>query len=231
VSRPPEAAARQAAVEALLREFGPRLRRGGHAEPPPARLPTGIAAVDRLLGGGFPRGRLSEVTGPASSGRTSLALALLARATAAGEVCAVVDAADGFDPRAAELAGVALERVLWARTPDLRSALRATSRLLEATGFGLVLLDLAAARLRPPAPLCTRLARAAAGTRTALIALGLERAEGASAEIVLEMRATRVHFTGTPSLLEALEVEARLLRQRSAPGNRCAKVRLASPAA
>jgi recombination protein RecA len=231
MSRPPGAAARRAAVEALLRDLGPRLRRGGLVEPPPERLPTGIAAVDRILGGGFPRGRLSEVTGPASSGRTSLALALLAHATAGGEVCAVVDAADGFDPRAAQTAGVALERVLWARASDLRNALRATSRLLEAEGFGLVLLDLAAARLRPPAPLCARLARVAAGTHTALVALGLERAEGASAEIVLEMRAARAHFTGTPSLLEALEVEARLLRQRSAPASRCARVRLPSPAA
>lgn len=231
MSRPPEAAARQAAVEALLRELGPRLRRGGLVQEPLPRFATGIEAIDRLLGGGFPRGRLSEVTGSATSGRTSLALALLARSTAAGEVCAVVDAADGFDPGAAAAAGVALERVLWARAPDLRRALRSTSRLLEAEGFGLVLLNLAAEGLRPPAPLCARLARLAAGTHTALVVLGLAVAEGASSEVVLEMRARRAHFTGTPPLLEALEAEAHLLRHRRAPANRCARVRLASHAA
>ena len=228
MSRPPETAR---AVVALLRELGPRLRRGGLPDEPAPRFPTGIDAIDRLLGGGFPRGRLSEVTGPASAGRTSLALALLARTTGAGEVCAVVDAADGFDTRAAEAAGVALGRVLWARAPSLRSAARSASRLLEAEGFGLVLLNLAAAELRMPPPLWARLARAAAGTRTALVALGLERAEGASSEIVLEMSATRAHFTGTPSLLEALEVEAHLVRHRTAPTDRRARVRLASHAA
>ena len=223
MSRPPETAL---AIEALLRELGPQLRRGGLPDESLPRFPTGIDAVDRLLGGGFPRGQLSELTGTATSGRTSLALALLARSTAAGEVCAVVDAADGFDPLAAESAGVTLARVLWARAPDLQSALRSTSRLLEAEGFGLVLLNLASAGLRLPPALGTRLSRAAAGTHTALVVLGLARAEGASSALVLEMRAARAHFTGTPCLLEALEVEAHLVRQRSGPADRCTRLRL-----
>jgi len=223
MSRPPETAL---AVEKLLRDLGPQLRRGGLPDESLPRFPTGIDAVDQLLGGGFPRGRLSEVTGSASSGRTSLALTLLAHSTAAGEVCAVVDAADGFDPLAAEAAGVALGRVLWARAPSLRSAARSTSRLLEAEGFGLVLLNFAVAGLRPPAPLCARLSRAAAGTQTALVVLSQERTQGASAELVLEMSAARAHFSGTPCLLEALEVEAHLVRHRTRPADRRARVRL-----
>lgn len=80
----------------------------------PPTFPTGIAAVDALTGG-VPRGTLSEVVGPASSGRTSLLLSLLAQATVRQEVCALVDAGDSFDPLSAEAAGVELERVLWVR--------------------------------------------------------------------------------------------------------------------
>ena len=105
------------------------------------RLATGIPALDQLLGGGFPRGRLSEVTGPLSSGRTSLALSLLAGATQRGEIVAAVDGADAFDPASAEDAGVLLDRVLWVRAPRGREALRSAERLLEAHGFALVLLD------------------------------------------------------------------------------------------
>jgi recombination protein RecA len=104
--------------------------------------PTGIPDLDRLLEGGFPHGRLSEIAGPLSSGRTSLALCLLARATRAGEMVAVVDAADAFDPASAQAAGARLDRVLWARAPGWREALRSAERLLEAHGFALVLLDL-----------------------------------------------------------------------------------------
>src|SRR5262245_57013539 len=97
---------------ALPVELADRLRAG--AAPVESqvlpRLATGIPSVDALLVGGLPRGRLVEITGPPSSGRTSLALALLASATRASEVAAVVDAADAFDPASADAAGVALER-------------------------------------------------------------------------------------------------------------------------
>ncbi|MGH7804239.1 MAG: hypothetical protein ACREQJ_07810, partial [Candidatus Binatia bacterium] len=79
------------------------------------RLGTGDPALDGLLGGGFARGHLTEIVGTASSGRTTLAHRLLAAATARGEVVALVDAADRFDPRRAEAAGIDLERLLWVR--------------------------------------------------------------------------------------------------------------------
>ena len=81
-----------AAVEGLLRDLGPQLHRGLARAESPTRLATGISEIDRLLEGGFPRGRLSEISGAASSGRTSLALALLARSTSAREVVAVMSA-------------------------------------------------------------------------------------------------------------------------------------------
>jgi hypothetical protein len=139
----PGGAVEARALEALLRDLGPRLRRGETPGDPPVRCSTGIPEVDQILGGGFLRGRLGEIAGPASSGRTSLALALLATATRAGECAAVVDACDAFDPPSAEAAGVDLSHLLWVRAPKLEAALRSVERLLEARGFALVILDLA----------------------------------------------------------------------------------------
>ena len=231
MSRPPASTAPAVdapPIDALLRDLGPWLRRGGLPAEPLVRFPTGLPEIDRLLAGGFPRGRLSEIAGPASSGRTSLALALLARTSGAGETCAVVDGADGFDPASARAAGAALERVLWVRAPRRREALRAAERLLETPGFALVLLQQDGSEPQLGAAAWTRLARAAAGTGAALVVLSLERALGASAEVALEMRALRAHFSGTPSLLEGLEAEALLVRQRAAPAEQRARVRLHS---
>jgi len=196
---------------------------------------------------------LSEIAGADSSGRTSLALALLARTTEAGEVTAVVDAPDAFAPASAEAAGVRLERVLWVRpsrrppSPSQASrsahargssrdtagteALRATERILEAHGFALVVLDLAVDALRLAPAAGPRLARAAASTGTALLVLTRERALGSAAEIALELTSARSHFTGMPTLLESLEIEADLVRHRTVPHARCARVRLRTQAA
>jgi len=218
---------RALALDALLRDLGPRrLRRGGLVPEPPGGLGSGVPAIDRLLGGGFPRGRLSEICGGASSGRTSLALALLAHTTREGRVCAVVDPADGFDPRAAEEAGVVLDRVLWARAPGLRPALRAAERLLEAEGFALVLLDCTAQGLAAPDASWKRLARTASGSNAALVLLSLARAAGTAAEIALEMRALHARFSGAPALLECLEAEACVLRSRAGPTGERARLRL-----
>lgn len=77
--------------------------------------PCGVAELDTVLGGGFPRGSLVELCGPASSGRTSLAFSLLAQATAQQEACAFVDVSDSLDPASLAAAGVDLPRVLWVR--------------------------------------------------------------------------------------------------------------------
>jgi hypothetical protein len=83
----------------------------------PLMVPTGVAALDALTGG-LPRGALSEITGPASSGRTGVMLAALAETTRRQEVCALLDASDSFDPTSAAAAGVDLERLLWVRCSD-----------------------------------------------------------------------------------------------------------------
>ncbi len=76
---------------------------------------SGVEALDALLGGGFPRGSLVELCGPASSGRTSLAFSLLAQATERQEACAFVDVSDSLDPISLAAAGVELPRLLWVR--------------------------------------------------------------------------------------------------------------------
>jgi hypothetical protein len=222
------------AVAALLRDLGPQLRRGAAAAAADqdTRRATGIADVDHLIGGGFPSGRLSEIAGPPSSGRTSLALALLATTTWAGEVAAVVDAADALDPASAAAAGVVLERVLWVRARNAHEAARCTERVLEAPGFGLVLLDLAAEGL----PALTtaawqRLTRSVAAATTTLVVLSRERLTGAHADLALELQPTRAHFTGTPALLEGIEIEALVVRHRAGPAQRTVSVRLRSRAA
>ncbi|MDH3519508.1 MAG: hypothetical protein OEM49_03550 [Myxococcales bacterium] len=222
-------------VEVLLQELGPRLLRASHvgARKVPTRpLATGLREIDALLEGGFPRGGLSEIAGPVSSGRTSLALALLAHTTRAGEVAALVDAADAFDPGSAEAAGVALARVLWARPASPPEAARCSQRLLETHGFALVVLDLAhagrpGASPRLPRATWQRLARAARATGTALVVLSAAPCTQGCADLALAMQALRAHFAGTPTLLEALEIEAAVARQRAGARRRSASLRLA----
>jgi recombination protein RecA len=82
--------------------------------PAPEMVSSGISAIDALTGG-LPRGCLTEICGPASSGRTTLLLAALAAATRRGEFCVVVDASDALDPQSAAAAGVELDHLLWVR--------------------------------------------------------------------------------------------------------------------
>jgi hypothetical protein len=225
-------------VAGLLRDLGGRLERGSvalarHASQAGRRLATGIPDLDELLGGGVLPGRIAEITGPASSGRTSVALALLARATRAGQVAAWIDAAHALDAASAEAAGAVLDRVLWARPPDPGAALRCGECLLDARGFALVVLDVAGAAgaRRLPDACWLRLARRAEGSATALVVVSGARSTGSQADLVLELRPPHAHFSGTPALLDGLSIEAHVARHRSGAAQRAARVRLAAPGA
>jgi recombination protein RecA len=82
--------------------------------PAPEMVTSGIPALDALTGG-LPRGCLTEICGPASSGRTTILLAALAAATRRGEYCAVIDASDALDPHSLAAAGIDLDHLLWIR--------------------------------------------------------------------------------------------------------------------
>ncbi|MBZ5685794.1 MAG: DNA recombination/repair protein RecA [Acidobacteriia bacterium] len=85
--------------------------------PAPEMVTSGIPALDALTGG-LPRGCLTEICGPASSGRTTVLLAALAAATRRGEYCAVIDASDALDPHSLAAVGIDLDRMLWVRCGD-----------------------------------------------------------------------------------------------------------------
>jgi hypothetical protein len=144
-----------------------------------------VACLDAALGGGLPRGQLSEIVGARSSGRTALVLRLVAAATRRGEIAALVDVFDGFDVASALSAGVECDRLLWIRgtgawgpRPEavVERALKALNLVLQAGGFGVVAIDLANA---PPAalraiPFTTwlRVQRTIEGSETACVIVG-----------------------------------------------------------
>ncbi len=108
-------AAARAELEALLkaRKLDRTLTRAQKAGQ--GIVPTGIRALDEILEGGLPRGEMSEVVGPRSSGRSSVVAATLAAATSQGELAALVDTLDMFDPETGAMAGIHLPRLLWIR--------------------------------------------------------------------------------------------------------------------
>jgi recombination protein RecA len=124
-----------------------------------AALPLGFRFAEQPeLLQDFPRGRISEIYGPRSSGRTALVHSVLAASTGRGECAALIDTANAFDISSAAAAGVVLEKLLWVRCAgNAEHALRAADLLLQAGGFGVVALDLidvsekALARIPPTA--------------------------------------------------------------------------------
>jgi hypothetical protein len=167
---------------ALLKELSRKSPQAGitsasHLEirPAPETASSGIPQIDALTGG-LPRGCLTEVCGPASSGRTSLLLSALTAATRREEICALIDVSDAFDPPSAAAAGLNLERLLWIRCgahaqssalarkrrpatsleewerrrmeDPVEQALRAADLLLQSSGFGMVAIDLAGVPLK-----------------------------------------------------------------------------------
>jgi hypothetical protein len=170
------------------------------SRPAPETVPTGIAAVDSVTGG-LPRGSLTEIFGPASSGRTSLLISMLAGATERKESCALVDAEDAFDPASAEAAGVRLERVLWIRCGhNAEHALKASDLLIQGGGFGLVAMDLgdtpAASARRIPLVSWFRLRRAVEYTPTVLVALARQSNAKTCASLMLECAREGVVWAG-----------------------------------
>jgi RecA/RadA recombinase len=176
-----------------------------------ARTETGITAVDAPLGGGLPRGGLSEIAGAPSSGRTALMHAALAAATRRGEVVALVDLPDALHPPSLGDAGADLGRVLWVRPPSLQISLKCTDLLLAAGGFAIVALDLSgAATQRLPLHVWPRLARRAKQSRTALLVLVHHHAAGSFAAVSLSLTNQGTRWTPPPwRLFDGLTTQIR----------------------
>ena len=199
---------------------------------------TGIAEVDQLLDGGLPVGAISEVNGPASSGRTTLVLSFLAQRTAAGQVCAWVDANDTFDPESAAANGINLKKLLWVRCrkadglvrgkqaakpwTQLDQALRATDLLLQAGGFAAIVLDMGdtAAEHARRIPLATwfRFRQAADRVRTSLVVVaqaGTAQGTNAQSSAALALQCAPMSpVTAGGTVLRGFRFEVRNERQR-----------------
>ncbi|MEJ2732932.1 MAG: ATPase domain-containing protein [Anaerolineae bacterium] len=134
------------AVSTIHHRFGPRALVKG--KPPSAvgraassigdvpHIPTGFPSLDRALGiGGLPKGQVCELLGPATSGKTTLALKFLAQAQAGGGQVAYVDQALYFDPDYAHRCGLDLSRLLVGTSHDLHEALAMTEALVRNGGL------------------------------------------------------------------------------------------------
>jgi hypothetical protein len=152
----------------------------------------GVPQIDQALGGGLRRGQLSEIVGGRSTGRTAIVCRALAEAVSRGELVALVDTCDRFDPQSAAAAGVDLSRLLWIRdTGDVPRAIKAMNLVLQAGGFGLVVLDPADAppRVVRALPFTTwfRLARVIEGSQTVALLLAAEHLARSSGGATIDM--------------------------------------------
>lgn len=165
------------------------------ARPEPELLATGIPEIQ------LPRGSLTEIVGPASTGRTTLLHAILAAATARGETCALIDADDAFDPATAAAAGVCLESVVWVRCGrDAEAALKAADLLIQGGGFGVVAMDLGdtppVSARRISLTSWFRLRRAVENTSTVFVALSRRSNARTCASLSIECARERAVWSG-----------------------------------
>lgn len=109
-------------------------------------IPTGIISLDRALGvGGLPRGRVIEVYGPESSGKTTLTLSIIAQGQLSGGIAAFIDAEHAFDPSYAKLIGIKLEDLLISQPDTGEQALEIVETLVRSNAVDLVVIDSVAA--------------------------------------------------------------------------------------
>ncbi len=206
------------------------------------RLSSGLAPLDALIDGGIPRGRISEITGRPGSGKTSIAASFAAFATRMGEVAAWLDASGAFDPESMAAAGVELGRMLWASMktaaasrmaratlPYARFAagplarhqsaiVKAAQLVLEAGGFGLVVVDFGEAPRALAQASALRIARAAERSGAAVIAIAPWRMCGTFAALTLAASRAETSFSrlapGSPVMFDGLAVDAMVARNK-----------------
>ena len=177
--------------------------------------------------GEIPRGALTEIAGPASSGRTSLLYSLLATVSSQQEFCTLLDIEDTFDPESAAAAGVRLSQVLWVRCGgNVEHALKSADMLSQGGGFGLVAIDLGDTPeqvvRRIPLAAWFRLRHAVENTRISLVVVAQQiHAHSCSAlKIELGQRRTRWRGRFFGCLLDGFETAAQCVRNHRAQEHR-----------
>ncbi|MBF0695893.1 recombinase RecA [Actinomyces bowdenii] len=158
---------------------GSVMRLGDDTRPPVAVIPTGSVALDVALGiGGLPRGRIIEVYGPESSGKTTVALHAVASAQRAGGNAAFIDAEHALDPVYAKALGVDIDNLLVSQPDTGEQALEITDMLIRSGGLDIIVIDSVAA-LVPKAEIEGEMGDSHVGLQARLMSQALRKITGA----------------------------------------------------
>ena len=169
-----------AAVSQIERQFGKGsiMRMGDERPRDVASIPTGALALDLALGvGGVPRGRVVEIYGPESSGKTTLALHIIAEAQKAGGLAAFIDAEHAFDPAYAEAIGLDLENLYFSQPDNGEQALEIADTLVRSGALDIVVVDSVAA-LVPRAEIEGEMGDSHVGLQARLMSQALRKLSG-----------------------------------------------------
>ena len=180
----PSPADREKALESALaqidRQFGKGsvMRLGSDERAPVAVIPTGSIALDVALGvGGLPRGRIVEIYGPESSGKTTLTLHAIANVQRAGGIAAFVDAEHALDPDYAQKLGVDIDQLLVSQPDTGEQALEIADMLVRSGAIDLVVIDSVAA-LVPKAEIEGEMGDSHVGLQARLMSQALRKLTG-----------------------------------------------------
>ena len=147
-SRDDRLKALQSALSKIEKDFGKGsiMKLGEQAVEPVEVIPTGSIGLDAALGvGGFPRGRIIEIFGPESSGKTTLAIHAMAEAQKAGGIAAFIDAEHAFDPFYAKKLGVDTDNLFMSQPDNGEQALAIAQQLIASAAVDIVVIDSVAA--------------------------------------------------------------------------------------
>ncbi|RDH44999.1 recombinase RecA [Zooshikella ganghwensis] len=169
-----------AAVSQIERQFGKGaiMRMGDHEQEAIPAISTGSLGLDIALGiGGLPKGRIVEIYGPESSGKTTLTLQVIAEAQKQGATCAFVDAEHALDPEYARKLGVSVDN-LYVSQPDTgEQALEITDMLVRSGAVDVIIVDSVAA-LTPKAEIEGEMGDAHVGLQARLMSQALRKITG-----------------------------------------------------
>ncbi len=178
---------REKALEMALAQIdknfgkGSVMRLGDDTRPPVAVIPTGSIALDVALGiGGLPRGRVVEIYGPESSGKTTVALHAVANAQAAGGIAAFIDAEHALDPEYAKKLGVDTDALLVSQPDTGEQALEIADMLVRSGAIDIIVIDSVAA-LVPRAEIEGEMGDSHVGLQARLMSQALRKMTGALA--------------------------------------------------
>ncbi len=170
----------QDALKAIEKEYGKGsiMRLGDRADVSVDAIPSGSLALDAALGiGGYPKGRIIEIYGPESSGKTTLALHAIAECQKEGGRCAFIDAENAIDPLYARKLGVDIDELILSQPDSGEQALEITEVLIKSGAIDLVVIDSVAA-LVPQAELDGEMSDSSVGLQARLMSKAMRKLAG-----------------------------------------------------